>query len=183
MTIKKEVVFEAANQIVSNGKIPTQSAVRDFIGSGSFSTIGSFLRDWRVAQQVEHELAEVKIPVSINERVNQLSKSIWNFSMAEAEQRISGERGALSEMQELARQEIDEANEAVIILESEADVCNAEIEQLKQIVESERTNYQELEKKFISLKASLNSKVEGLESRLNDAHDVIAIFSNKETLD
>ncbi len=55
--LKEEDIWAACDSLVSRGRKPTQAAVREFLGKGSYSTIGPALRSWQ-----EHQLFILRTP-------------------------------------------------------------------------------------------------------------------------
>jgi len=63
MAITRDQVFEAAEALVGNGEEPTYITVRERLGSGSFSTISKYLREWKAAGKGKEEgAAHVEVP-------------------------------------------------------------------------------------------------------------------------
>ncbi|WP_075882038.1 DNA-binding protein [Vreelandella massiliensis] len=180
MALTKEDIFNVAERLAAEGTNPTQTAVREALGGGSFATIGPALKEWKDAQREDHALAEVVVPDALNERVEQMKAEAWKAAISEAERRLSAERDALHEAQEAADAAVVEAQEAVTTLEREAEEREREISTLKnQLIDAESVakealaSKREAEQSFVSEQSRLKEKIDGLESRLADAKDVI----------
>lgn len=180
MALTKEDIFNIAERLAAEGTNPTQTAVREALGGGSFATIGPALKEWKDAQREDHALAEVVVPDSLNERVEQMKAEAWKAAISEAERRLSAERDALHEAQEAADAAVIEAQEAVTTLEREAEEREREISILKsQVLDAEGVakealaSRREAEQSLASEQSRLQEKISGLESRLTDAKDVI----------
>lgn len=107
VTITAETVAAAAERLLSEGKNPSQSAVRTTLGGGSYSTIGPFLQQWRDAQEEAAELAEVDIPDALANVGSELMARVWKVAMAEAQ---AGHDAVRKELLQ-ARAEIEAANQ------------------------------------------------------------------------
>ncbi|WP_221897241.1 DNA-binding protein [Bathymodiolus japonicus methanotrophic gill symbiont] len=104
----------------SSGKKITQSSVREALRGGSFTTIGLHLKNIKSKKSEEHELAEVEVPESVEDRAKQLLGDVWQSAIDEAEGRLSLQREELRVAQDEAQQEVDEARIAIETLEAEA---------------------------------------------------------------
>ena len=62
MAITTEQIHATADQLASEGIKPTQTAVRERLGGGSFTTIVEALKTWRQEQHTTAQLAEVVLP-------------------------------------------------------------------------------------------------------------------------
>ena len=146
MAITTEIIHQAANRIAERGEKPTQAKVRAELGGGSFTTISEAMKLWNDRRADEHELAEVQVPEVITERFDHLQGAIWNAAISEAERRLSTEREALKVAREQFASELAEANEAVILLESEQEDLKKQVsnssEELQK-VQAELVNYKD----------------------------------------
>jgi chromosome segregation ATPase len=145
MAITTEIIHQAANRIAERGEKPTQAKVRAELGGGSFTTISEAMKLWNDRRADEHELAEVQVPEVITERFDYLQGAIWNAAISEAERRLSTEREALKVAREQFASELAEANEAVILLESEQ-------EDLKKQVSNSSEELQKIEAELVVYK-------------------------------
>jgi len=91
--VTKQDVYEAASQLMGQGKTPTIEHIRQILQTGSHSTIASHLRDWRAT----HSHAQT---VALNEGLPQemvsMMKGLWERVNAQAEYTT---QQALAEMQ------------------------------------------------------------------------------------
>jgi chromosome segregation ATPase len=146
MAITTEIIHQAANRIAERGEKPTQAKVRADLGGGSFTTISEAMKLWNDKRADEHELAEVQVPEVITERFDHLQGAIWNAAISEAERRLSTEREALKVAREQFASELAEANEAVILLESEQEDLKKQVfnssEELQK-VQAELSDYKD----------------------------------------
>jgi chromosome segregation ATPase len=176
MALDIPTVHAAADRIAEHGEKPTLARVRRELGGGSFTTISEAMQLWREKQTDEHALAEVVVPDALDERIEQLKAAMWQTAIAEAERRLSAEREALHEAQEAAAAQVTEAQEAVTTLEFEAEERDRELNQLRnQLLDAEAvakeaiSAKQHAEQQRESDAARLGERIDGLDSRLNDA--------------
>ena len=111
--ITKESVFEAADKLDSQGQEPSVIAIRDAIGSGSFSTVSKWLKEWRGQQQQQQQQA-VTMPDTVQAIYQKAIAAVW----AEADRLY---REQMAEMRELFAQErmeyAKQADEEIVRLE------------------------------------------------------------------
>ncbi len=76
--ITRDDVYSAASNIFSQGKNPTQAAVRSALGKGSFATISKYLQEWRQEQQDSGiDLAEGQVVPE--EYLQQFQRFYWGL--------------------------------------------------------------------------------------------------------
>lgn len=130
MSSNKEKIIEAAEKLEAQGVNPTQVTVREALGGGSFATIGPVLKEWKESKKEDRALAEIQVPESITDRLEQLQGAVWQAAVDEADRRLIVEREALKAAQDAAAAEVAEQLESVAALEAEADKYNETIEGL-----------------------------------------------------
>ncbi|MBT2771192.1 DNA-binding protein [Halomonas sp. ISL-60] len=135
MNITNKRIHEVANQLSDKGIKPTLNAVREELGSGSFTTIGEAMKSWRDAQKAENNFVEVNIPDSLDEKVKTLISSVWKEANQLANDKLNEDRKVLQETRERLEEEASESREAVKILEDEAEQSLEEIGGLRNKVE------------------------------------------------
>lgn len=115
--ITKDQVAAAADAIKARGQTPTIAAIRQEIGSGSFTTIAQYLAAWKNEAQEAAE-QEQPLPESVENAALQAIATIWRVAM-----NVAGEdtkRLKIQHDEELAemRQQLDEALKEVAELEA-----------------------------------------------------------------
>jgi len=141
MALTQDQIFAAADQVAAAGQQPTMQAVRQALGSGSYSTIGPVLHAWRTQRQQQQQQAPVAgepVPGPVAAKAADLAAGIWAEALALADSRLQSERAAL----EQARIEIEgERAEAVATadaLQSELEQVRADLEQARQQMQDEQ---------------------------------------------
>ncbi|MNW44045.1 Chromosome partition protein Smc [compost metagenome] len=126
MAITKDQVFEVAEKLLQRGEQPTISAVRKELGTGSYSTLTDFMRQWR--DSVEQSAAPIRepLPQVVQDRLDILGTDIWSVALELANTRLKSERESL----EFARIELEQQQQETAQL---ADDLAAEVEVLKDI--------------------------------------------------
>lgn len=189
--ITEQDVFNAADSLVADGQKPTQTTVREFLGGGSFATIGPALKRWRAAQWEQRELAEVELPAELGEALQQLGGRVWQAAIDAAETRLAAERDALAVAREEMESEVQEQRDAVQQLEVEAEQAQQQIADLEERLKQEQAISDRANQLVAGLtndlaaaeaataaevskaEAVLAERISGLEARLQDALNTI----------
>ena len=154
-TTTEERIIEAAEKLEAQGVNPTQVTVREALGGGSFATIGPVLKRWKEAKKEDGQLAEVRVPEAITERLEQLQGAVWQAAVDEADRRLMAEREALHQAQEAAAAEVREHLESIAALETEAVDYQRKIEALEDQAETLGTTVAALENQEAELSKAL----------------------------
>lgn len=90
-----EKVFEIADNLLAQGRKPTQQMVRNELGSGSLTTINKALNDWW--QGLGKRLIEQNARPDIPEPVFNSANTLWQQALAYAEHQLSDQRAQLEQ--------------------------------------------------------------------------------------
>ena len=90
-----EKVFEIADNLLAEGRKPTQQMVRNALGSGSLTTINKALNDWW--QGLGKRLIEQNSRPEIPEPVFNSANTLWQQALAYAEHQLSDQREQLEQ--------------------------------------------------------------------------------------
>lgn len=131
MPTTEDRIFEIAEKLEAEGVNPTQVTVREALGGGSFATIGPVLKRWKESKKEDSQLAEIRVPEAITERLEQLQGAVWQAAVDEADRRLMAEREALHQAQEQAAAEVREHLDSIATLESEAEGYQRKIEDME----------------------------------------------------
>ncbi len=78
-------IANAANQLLGKGKQPTIELIRQFLGTGSSTTIANHLRQWRMEQDGTLTLASQE---NLPAELVTIMKGLWNKLCTEADARV-----------------------------------------------------------------------------------------------
>lgn len=82
MAITREQVFQACDEIFSEGKTPRIEGVRSILGSGSYSTIGKYLKEWKEQNPDSVNISTTEIPQDLHnvayEAIKPVIALIWD---------------------------------------------------------------------------------------------------------
>lgn len=180
MAATEDRIIEIAEKLEAEGVNPTQVTVREALGGGSFATIGPVLKKWKASKKQDSELAEVRVPEAITERLEALQGAVWQAAVEEADRRLVSEREALYQAQEAAASEVREHLDIIAALEAEAEVYKRKIVALEDTcndLDASRHNAQaelsEQKEKFQQEKSSI-TELMLKESGLKDAAEARA---------
>ena len=153
-----ETIWQAADELEVEGIRPTLAAVRNKVGSGSFTTITNAMAEWRKRRQQEALACAVPLPDEIGQHVDEigqrlgdigqqlraLGSEVWVKARALADEQLIGLRQRLeTEKDELGGQ----MTEAVQL----ADRLTEEAEDLRR----QMTDYQDLQAEHETLKVRI----------------------------
>lgn len=159
-------VTKAALELTGQGKLPTIDNIRQFLGTGSSSTIAPHLRTWR-AKQGETQLiaSKEKLP----EDLVALMKGLWERVLQEAQTQINMiEQNADKELTE-CKQQIDMLAEENKHLQQQ---CNQLLQKEQQLANDKLA----LEQAIIQLQneqTALQTEAKAFHQRLGDKLDRI----------
>jgi len=116
----KRRVFIASDIVSKRNERVTQKAVRALLGGGSFGPIGDHIKIWKDEKKEEIELGDAPIPYSLNEKLVLMNASVWQAAQDEADKKLVIERESLEKAQKRAVMAVEDLQENINVLESEA---------------------------------------------------------------
>lgn len=135
MAVTEEDVFAAATALDGEGIRPTQKAVRERLGGGSFTTIAAAMQRWHQRRAVP-AATRIPIPEPLSEATSELLQRVWDCAVAEMDLRLRDERRALREAHATHQQEFADHLEALVTLQAEHDATLAALEERAQRIQS-----------------------------------------------
>ncbi|SEQ75305.1 replication region DNA-binding N-term [Amphritea atlantica] len=101
-------VFEIADNLLAEGRKPTQQMVRNELGVGSLTTINKALNDWW--QGLGKRLIELNARPDIPEPVFNSANTLWQQALAYAEHQLSDQREQLEQRYLALKAELEGRN-------------------------------------------------------------------------
>ncbi|MBN0987953.1 DNA-binding protein [Amphritea pacifica] len=101
-------VFEIADNLLAEGRKPTQQMVRNELGAGSLTTINKALNDWW--QGLGKRLIELNARPDIPEPVFNSANTLWQQALAYAEHQLSDQREQLEQRYLALKAELEGRN-------------------------------------------------------------------------
>lgn len=163
--ITKEQIFEAATHLQEAGIASTVQAVREQIGSGSYSTINTHLVEWRKAHA---EQTLVNVP-DIPEKIMTAFNQVWISAIKSAQDDVETQRQTL----EVMRREMDKENAGMVTeikrLEKEQEEGDGKLEAATQEITDAKADKMSAEKQIINLQienARLDERAKATEEQV-----------------
>lgn len=135
MAITEEDVFAAANALDAEGTRPTQKAVRDRLGGGSFTTIAAAMQRWH-QRRVTPTPTRVPIPDSLSNSMSELLQQVWDAAVSEMDVRLLDERRGLREARAAQERELADMIEAMAVLQDERDAAKSTLEEQATLIQT-----------------------------------------------
>lgn len=157
-------VVEAAEALLREGSDVTVAAVRERIGSGSYSTINAALSKWR---QEQGNRSPANLP-DMPQAVVSALKQVWAIAWQSTQELIAAEREALEVMRRQMLQEQRDMEAEIARLEAEGQQAKAKAMDLERSLEEERARKSAAEQALVELKieaAGLREKTSSAEGR------------------
>ena len=162
--ISRAQVLEAASALQEEGTPPTVQAVRERIGSGSYTTINRYLDEWRKEHAGQ---APANIP-AMPEKVMGAFQQIWATAARVAQEDVETERQALEAMRrEMEQAKADMAAE-IARLEKDLEETHHKAEGLGKDLEVERKGRAAAEEQVTTVQienARLDERAKAAEGR------------------
>lgn len=162
--ISKAQVFNAADAISAAGQNPTVAGVRAKIGTGSFTTITAFLREWK-EQSMAQELADdLDIPEEVTAALSRAAEIVWKSANEHFTRELTTLRkeadahtlAAQAEAVEAVR-EIEELEKRVNGYEKHTEDLNARIIELDNFIQDKLRHIAALTSELAELRAQLKA--------------------------
>lgn len=113
--VTKDLVFEAADALLAEGKEPTLILIKERIGGGSYSTIKPHLNAWNEQRKAQ----PIAIPDDIQRLGRDLMRAMWNAALTHDEVRIAQTRAEAQHQLESITEELNEAKKMIEHLEGD----------------------------------------------------------------
>jgi chromosome segregation ATPase len=127
MAITKEQVFDAADSLEQMGTEPTYLHVRMHLGSGSFSTIQKYLRQWKEARGDSSTLSpESDVPEVLLSAARGFAKDAWRVAQSAIARRTAALREELEQQNASALQDAEAASRMVDTLQAKLEEVRAQ---------------------------------------------------------
>lgn len=158
----QEQVFKAANKLMESGVEVTPSALREYLGRGSFSTLGKHIEAWQEARKT----AALPVILDMPEVVKVAFAQCWQSAALEAGKEIAAIRDkAEAEVAALERR-LHEALSGIERLEEEANAFNEALDGMQNKLEQVTKEAQQAATDATTREASLIATVEQMRQQI-----------------
>jgi len=154
-------VAKAAQQVTGNGKAPTIELIRGLLGTGSNSTIGTHLREWRKQQDPTQQLA---IQANLPEELVALMKGLWEKVVHEATVQIDTIKNDTQNEVLQLKKSINDLQQENARLQQQ----HSQDKQNKDSLLQEKTALEQMITNYKSESAAFQPKLEGLMQQLQE---------------
>lgn len=177
MAITREQVFQACDEIFSQGKTPRIEGVRTLLGSGSYSTIGKYLKEWKEQNPDSANVSTTEIPQEIHNAAYEALKPVIALIWDKASESVDSDRVKTLELENERYQqqtaELAGLRTAYQALMARNEQLNQDLALARAGVGTENVNtFLQLQSDFDSLKQErdeLSKQGESLVKDLNEA--------------
>ncbi len=159
-------VAKAAQQVTGNGKAPTIELIRGLLGTGSNSTIGTHLREWRKQQDPTQQLA---IQANLPEELVALMKGLWEKVVHEATVQIDTIKNDTQNEVLQLKKSINDLQQENVCLQQQ----HSQDKQNKEGLLQEKAALEQLIINYKSESAAFQPKLEGLSQQLQEKQNRI----------
>jgi chromosome segregation ATPase len=176
--ITQDQVYEAATALREEGTAPTVQAVRNRIGSGSFSTINRHLSEWREENAGQ---AVADIP-DIPDTVQEAFRRIWVRASQSAQEGFDAQREALEAMRQEMERERASMAEEIERLEQALEESGEKAAQLEADLRAAQEDGQEKAGQITALSvenARLDERVKASDARSSELKGQLADLQDK----
>lgn len=193
--VQYEEVVEAVNAIQQQGENPTIARIRDYLGTGSFTTLSQHLRQFRQEQRQKTPLKQAGHQVPSN--LTQLSQNLWQAAIKEADDKLAAYQAQADARVEKAQEEIaqilksaEKVTEQNSLLEKQNQELLAEVKKLtaelatsQALAKEEASQAAARLNKLSQQQESSQAKINQLEEELTGARsEYLAEINQKEAL-
>ncbi len=174
MKIKPEIkdrILSAVNALVAEGvEEPTNQAVLEKMGKGSFSHVSPVMREWRDNRRAETSVA-LEIPPELKKAVETSLSQVWAAASRLAGVEIEKVKSEVTEKVDIASVERDEALHEITRLEKQVEEFGKqladkkqEMARLNETLEAERENTSKLKVE----KAAFTTRIEDRDVQIQE---------------
>lgn len=178
-------IFKAADMLEAEGRPVTLAAIREALGSGSFSTINPILQKWKARKISNSQLPPA--PEDLANRMYHLTSELWNQAVQLAESRLVNDRqtfelqiNRLREELESLTSEADKAlterglsAERIKELEASLTAARSELDTAQKRESEADIRYQESERRISDMKSQIE-KLDRQNAELNSKNSELA---------
>lgn len=131
MSITKQDVWRAANEIDAAGDKPTAVEVRKRLGTGSYTTITAALKEWVRPGDQDDDVELEPMPAEFEDRITQAGADLFAIAMRIAQEQFQSERDAWAAERTALEAERDEAIRLADAVSAELDVMRDQLTDLR----------------------------------------------------
>lgn len=158
MAITKQEIWNVADQLDEKGVKPTLAAIRQAVGSGSYTTISEAMKEWREKHATESAPIVDPMPEPVKQALLDAGARLWEQTLTHADARWQVEREERDSRISALEQQLAESGELADTLAEEAEQAEklkAHVDELTQQNERLSAQVPSLEEENQNVKAEL----------------------------
>lgn len=169
--ITQAQVFNAADQISSDGQQPTVAAIRTKLGTGSYTTITAMLRAWKQASTPADETLDV--PQEVTEALQRAGQIVWKAAQDHFRHELATLKTDTAKAIAHANATAEEAFAEIARLEAAQEVMTDRADQAEAALADAR---EALRVKEVQL-AAAHATIAATEARLKEQSAILSRFA------
>ena len=158
-----EDVSDAAARLLLDGRNPTVALVRQYLGTGSNTTISRHLKAWR---SNNHKRSKNLLSDSMPEKLIPTIESLWNTALSEAEVSFREKQEEWLKSQQALQSMTDDFETELNLALRANESLKHEVDRLRSENSTIIAEYEELKTDFRQYKISATKKIKSLQSKL-----------------
>lgn len=165
--ITRAQVFDAADKISAAGQSPTVASIRAQLGTGSFTTITTLLREWK--NQATEPDTELDVPEEVTQALGRAAELVWKA----AQDHFKHE---LNTLQADAARKTAAADQRATEAEAEIERLEAEAEKQAEIIATLTAKAESLAEKLVShdkKAGQLSAELRAAQSQIKEQSDLL----------
>ena len=186
--VTPEMVSDAAEKLTAQGHYPSAATVREFIGSGSFSTVNKYLQAWR--EQKETSATTMELPERIEEAFRRAASESWTMANTLASEQVNRMAEQMNGIKKIHETQQAESNQEIERLEKEIEELKAKNREMQIEIGEKRREFELLireaatanaERESASREANKeNARAQRLEDLNRELEKKLAVFESKQ---
>lgn len=165
--ITRAQVFDAADKISAAGQSPTVASIRAQLGTGSFTTITTLLREWK--NQATEPDTELDVPEEVTQALGRAAELVWKAAQDHFKHELSTLQADAARKTAAADQRATEAEAEIARLEAEA-------EKQAELIETLTTKAESLTEKLVAhdkKAGQLSAELRAAQSQIKEQSDLL----------
>jgi chromosome segregation ATPase len=175
--IEKYDVFDAASKLLQEGNAPTIERIRTALGTGSYTTISKYYKEWKSSQELTNS-SYVRNAAKIPRALLTAAESIWEQAKHQANEETEVIKADAIKQIEDANKILEEERkryEALAIKSAESDT---KLHEQHQLLELQRQQLEEEKKASAISKERINALEEKVQQQLSEINKLHQLAQN-----
>ncbi len=174
MSVSKQNVFDACNELSATNKSVTVAAVREITG-GSFTTLAPLVKEWKLQASGAGELAVAA--ESVPAKFTEIVSGLWSSAVELANQRLESERRLLDDLRKQLDAERAELLASCDALASQID----ELHYLNGVIKEQNKQLTETNVALATENTRLSERLDVYENKNGpgiDVHEIASVLAD-----